>query len=235
MKAFMLFLISALRLTGGVVELLPAPNVAVFGGARQPVDVVFRNRAQTNVLLAAEFQVLQASSATAAPWSELRPWRSLALLPSQASVERAEIDFPVVREESQFIVRFASGRDVLGLVQVRVYPRNILNNVADSVGPVIISSVRQEIRQVLSDAGFKLTDSSATQTITARPQLSIHGPDFSDKEMAVGISEAVDRAKCGFGVVLILPDYDARGVTAPSYYPVPVGRGTLVTVRVPTG
>ena len=44
-------------------------------------------------------------------------------------------------------------------------------------------------------------------------------------------SEAVSRAKSGFGVVLILPDYDERRITAPSYYPVRVGQGTLVTVR----
>jgi hypothetical protein len=231
MKTMLLFLISAMPLAGGVVELFPVPPVAVFGGGRRAIDIAFRNPTQTNVLLPVEFQVLQTSSTTAAPWSEPSPWRSLTLAPRQTIVEHAEFVFPAVRGQSQFIVRFSSGRDVLGLLPVRVYPQNILGDLADSVGPVVVSSLQPELRRALGDAGFILTELVATQTHSSRHQLSIHGPEFSDNSLALVIGEAVSRAKSGSGVVLILSDYDEGRLTAPSYYPVRVGQGTLVTVR----
>jgi hypothetical protein len=234
MKALVLFLLSGMSLGGATVELLPDSTASVFGGGQRAMDVVFRNQTEMNVRLSVGLQVLQANSATAVPWSEPRPWRSLALLPRQTSIERVEIDFPVVQAESPFLIRFLSGREVLGLVSVRVYPANILSNLAGSAASTIISSVQPELRQVLVEAGFGVSEAEAPKKSGARPQLSIYGPEFSRKGPAAGISEAMSLAKPGHGVVLILPESHERRTTAPSYYPVRVNEGIVVVVREAT-
>jgi hypothetical protein len=223
-----------LQLTSAAVELLSGPPAAAFGGGLRTIEVLFHNRGETNVELPVGIQLLQASSATAAPWSPPRAWRSLVLAPSQTSVERALIEFPSVRAETQFWVRFVRGKDVLGHKPLLVFPDGLLTNLAHAVKSVMVLSEGPEMRRVLIEAGFLLNESILPAEDPSRPSLMITGPAFEPSETASGISSARSRAKAGLAVVLILPDEDPRMLAAPSFYPSSLGKGTLVTVRAGT-
>jgi hypothetical protein len=232
MKSFALLLMMInMPLTAAIIEALTVSPKAVFGGGRRALDVTFRNATESSVELGVRVQLLQTSSATAVPWSQPRPSVSLALLPRQSKIGQADIDFPSVRTASSFLVRFVSEREVLGVLGVRVYPAGILSNLTASLGPVTVSAVRPGLQRVLLESGFNLEESGLPPSGASWPRLAIHGPEFITNGTAAGVAQALSHAKSGTGVVLILPDDDERVTTAPSYYSVPVGKGTLVTVR----
>jgi len=224
----------AKSLPGAGVELVRGPPQAVFGGGLRAVEGFFRNPNDTNVQLSLEIQLLQASSATAAAWSEPRPWRTLVLAPTQTCVERPVIEFPSVPAETPFLVRFVTGRRVVGLVPVSVFPGGLLTNLGATAKSVALSSVDPELQLALVEAGFSVEDSSLSSPHSSDRPLAIYGPLFPESATASGITEAVSRAKTGGAVVLILPDQDERMLTAPSFYPVTIERGTLVLVRAGT-
>ena len=227
MKALALLLGMVSSLTGAVFELLPGPPVSVFGGGQRSVELILRNRTHTNAEMPIELQLMQASSATVAAWSKPRPWRAIALAPRQTSVERAEIELPKVREESQFLLRVVSRREVLGLLMVRVHPGEILNSLTNTLGQVVVSAVSLELQQTLREAGFTLCDRGQPTGAGVESKLTIFGPDSP----AASLAEAMSLARLGMGVVWIRPDDDEKLRTAPSYYPVKVGKGVFVTVR----
>src|SRR5262245_31341838 len=106
MKALVWFFVIALPLTGAGanVELVsPSPiasPVGLFGGGQRTLEVSLRNRTEADLHLSLDLQLLQATSATVAPWGEPRPWQQLILAPRQTVLERVPVDLPNVAEAS---------------------------------------------------------------------------------------------------------------------------------------
>jgi hypothetical protein len=231
----LLLLILAGPVPGAVVELLPGSSRAVFGGGLRSFEVFFHNRGATNFRAALQVQLLQTSSSTTASWSEPRPWRTITLAQDQTSVEQVSINFPVVRAESQFLIRFVHDRAVVGLIPVRVFPNGLLTNLVSNLPSITIAFTQPELQQILVEAGIQVdTRELTTPEVTSRSRLMIFGPGFMEGATPSVIADARSWAKAGVPVVLILPDEDPRMISAPSYYPAIIGKGILVTVRAGT-
>jgi len=227
--ALLLGMVLPLTGAGAEVDLLPGSPVAVFGGGLRAVELVLRNRAQSTLQLFFDVQLFQASSSTVAPWSNPRPWRAVPFGPGQTVLERLEMDFPKVREESPFLVRLLHGREIVGVLEVRVYPSGILTSLTNGLGPVTVNSVTSELRQVLAEAGFRLVDRGQLSESGARTRLAIYGSGFA-RDADPLWAEALSQARTGLGVIWIESADAEKSRTAPSYYPVRVGQGVFVTV-----
>lgn len=217
------------------VERLTGTPSAVWADGARELEVVVRNRTEQTQVLPITIQQLQANSATAAAWSAPVPWRTVTLAPGQASLERATVQFPLVREPVTFLVRFTQGRAVLGVVPVRVYPDRILRNLTNGTGPmiVIVEGLPAETMSVLSGAGWTLVPIGQLVPSGQSPHLAFLGP--------VCPAERVQAfAQAGLGVIWLQPDSpqmhramnaQASGPIEPSYYPVRIGKGVVVVTQ----
>ncbi len=215
------------------VEWLTGAPSAVWADGARELDVVVRNRTGQSLALPVTFQLLQANSATAAAWSSPVPWRTVALAPDQASLERAVVQFPAVRGPVTFLVRFTHGRDVLGVVPVRVYPDRILRDLTNRLGPVLVEGLPAETMSVLSAAGWTLAPVGQLVPSDRGLHLAFLGPTCPP-------ARARALAQAGLGVIWLRPgsqevqramDTQAMAPIEPSYRTVRIGKSVVVVVQ----
>src|SRR5579863_9257910 len=109
------------------LQLLPdqAPQ-SVFAGNARKVSVIWQNPGSDTVSADLHAHILQATSATTAPWNDVA-WKKLQVLPGQTVMESAQLDFPAVRARTKFLVQWVGGsNDVCGVTEILVYPTNLL-------------------------------------------------------------------------------------------------------------
>jgi hypothetical protein len=234
MKALLCLLGIALTMTGsgaGVELLSPtgAP-IGLFGGGRRSFEVSLRNRTEADIILPIEFQLLQATSATVAPWDSPRPWLLLPLAAHQTVLERVSIDLPTVAEESPFLLRLTSRREIVGVIEMRVSPGGILRPLTNTLGPVMVAAISAELRRVLTESGFNLLERDQPRPVSAALRLAIYGSENAGNTTDL-YREALAQAGTGTATIWIEPTDKKEFGTAPSYYPISVGQGVFVTVQ----
>lgn len=93
----------------GELQVVPASEpTRIFAGAARSFPVVWQNTGDTTVTTEVRMRLLQASSATTTTLGEWT-WKKLQILPGQTITERATLDFPEVKAETRFLVKWLEG------------------------------------------------------------------------------------------------------------------------------
>ena len=212
------------------LQLLPdqAPQ-RVFAGDARKIAVVWQNAGDQITYAEIRARLFQTTSATAVPLVE-KPWKSLVVLPGQIVLESVQLDFPAVRGETEFLVRWLEGTNrVLGKTEVLVYPTNLLVELKMLMGENILGvlDVNNELKPLLRQNRVNFVDLGETPLEDFQGKLAIIGPFQSKFQMRTQSIRKI--ARKGAAVVWIQPPSGL--MIRPSFYVVPEGKGTVVVIQ----
>jgi hypothetical protein len=163
------------------------------------------------------------------------PWKTLNVLPAQTIQESASFNFPAVTAESRFVIQWlAVNTNVLGVTEVQVYPRDLLNELRTLAGsqPVGVLDPLNRLKPLLKEVKVDVTDLETASTTNFSGHLAFAGPFESKAQMREGLANQLKSlAEKGTGVVWIQPPRDKSDEPKPSFYTVPAGGGGVVVVQ----
>ncbi len=207
---------------------------AVFSGSAWQVPVVLRNPGRDTVEFAGVTRLFQTSSSTAAPLSETN-WKNFRVLAGQTILESAELTFPNVRSETRFLVQWTdAARKVIGSTEVMVYPTNLLSALKPLAGeqPIGVLDPQDQFKPLLKAVGVDFEDLAERELDSFSGRLAVLGPFASTEQVSRGFTERVGKlADKGAAVVWILPPEKRNGRLKPTFYSVPIGKGTVVVAQ----
>jgi hypothetical protein len=213
------------------------PQRGFFGHARK-ITLTFHNSG--NQIFSGEIHAknFQTSSATAVLLNEF-VWKKLQMLPQQTILESAQLDFPVVKAETKFVVQWLENSNVLGTTEVLVYPTNLLNELQPLVDEKALGifDPQNQLKPLLKNLQIEFEDLENSGLTNFSGKLAIIGPFRSRSQEFDDLSEQIKAlAKKNVAVVWILPDKttheDARPAKLlPSFYSVPEKQTAVVIVQ----
>ncbi len=217
------------------LELVPDKQPqAVFAGEARNIALVWRNAGETVVDAQISAHILQTSSATTAPLSEV-PWKKLQMLSGQTVLETANFNFPGVNAQTEFLVLWlADTNQVVGKTEVLVYPTNLLHELIPMLGGEFLGVLEPNsvLKPLLKQNGVEFLDLAETPLEDFTGVLAIIGPFESKTQVRGGLAQAIKKiAKDGAAVVWIQPPSDTNQLMEPSYYVIPEGKGDVVVVQ----
>lgn len=234
MKAWpLLLLVVACPLTAAEIRVIADAPTAVFGGATRWVPVKFHNRSNQTVTEEMRIQMLQASSATAAPTGASAPWKRLTLLSRQTILEQAAVELPVVRGPTRFLLRISNPETLLGVVEVWAYPSNLLAELGTLLDgqPLLLSGVDESWKTLLTAAGVRTQGFAEVVSSERFSKLAILGPIAKSAE-DFALAHAVSLlANEGAGVIWIKSAPTPDGMTEPSYALLKARRTAVVVAQ----
>jgi hypothetical protein len=206
----------------------------VFAGDARQIRVVWHNTGDTASTFEVRARLYQMTSATAAPLAE-KFWKRIEVLPGQTVLEAAEMDFPPVNAETQFLIQWLEGTNrVCGKTEVQVYPTNLLAELKTLMGENVLGALdpNNELKPLLKRNRVDFVDLEETSLDDFHGKLAVIGPFQSKLQMREGLAQSVERiAARGTAVVWIQPPPEPRNKLKPSFYLVPVGKGSVVVVQ----
>lgn len=217
---------------GAPVELLsPAETPRVFAGASRMIAVSFRNRSDVAVETSLSILVWQASSETVMNLGGA-PWKNLKLLPGQTVTELAQIGFPDVKAETRFLIQWmAGGGNVVGNMEVFVYPTNLLAQLKTIAGsePIGLFDPGNQLKPLLQLHEIEFDDLAEAGTDKFHNKLAIFGPFEARSQMRGSLKDDIRTlAKRGVAVVWLQPPPDKHAPLNPSFFVVREGAGVVV-------
>jgi len=207
----------------------------VFAGEARQVSVVWRNAGDQMFAGEIRTRMLQTSSATVVTIGEA-PWKRLQVLPGQTVLESAWLDFPLVKEETRFVVQWLDNTHlVMGKTEVLVYPTNLLAELKPLAGgdrALGVFDPGNELKPLLKAARVQFEDLEDSGIGSFGGRLAIIGPFASRQHMAGDLADRIKKlARHGTAVVWILPPADARARLMPTFYIVPAGTNVIVVAQ----
>jgi hypothetical protein len=206
----------------------------VFAGMAQNISVTFSNPGDENFKANIRIRVFQTSSSTSVPLGDWY-WKEFEVLPRQAVLESASLDFPAVNAETRFLVQWMADKNhIIGNTEVLVYPTNLLGELkvmfgGDEMGVLDPNNV---LKPIFAQDGLKFLNLEAIALEDFSGKLAIIGPFESKTQWREGFPQAVKRiASKGAAVVWIQPPSNPEDEIKPSFYVVPEGRGAVVIVQ----
>jgi len=221
------------------LELLPDQEPpGVFGGDARTITLTWHNRGQKPFGQELSTSLYQTSSATAVPLGTA-PWKNLEILPGQTVIESATLDFPAVKAETRFVVKwFENTNQVLGTTEVLVYPTDLLKELRPLAGakPLGVFDPHNQLKPLLKAASVEFSDLEGTGVENYPGKLVIAGPFQSETQMRHSLGTQFQAlAKKGAAVVWIQPPPKRKERCdegpEPSFYAVPEGKGAVVVVQ----
>jgi len=210
------------------------PPQRVFAGEARKIRVLWQNPGGARAASTLRARLLQASSATVMPISEI-PWRRLEVLPGQTVAESVTLDFPPVKAETRFLVQWGEGADrILGVTEVLAYPTNLVKALTPLAGdgPLGVFDPLDQLRPLLKVAGVDFADLESANLKSFGGNLAIIGPFSAKTQMRDRLaSDIKGLARKGAAVVWIQPPPGPREELVPSFYMVPEGKGTVLVVQ----
>jgi len=181
---------------------------AVFGGGARQVTVVFRNRSDRDAEADIRIRILQASSGTVAPISQV-PWKRLRILGGQTVLESATVTIPTVRAETRFVCQWieASGR-VLGKTDLFVFPDGLLKGLKPLLadGPIGVWEPEDRLIGLLKGAAIEVLDLQNSSLEDFRGRLAIIGPFSAQAQTPPELAGRLKKlAQKGVSIVWLLP------------------------------
>ena len=150
------------------------------------------------------------------------------MLSEQTVLENAELDFPDVNAQTEFLVLWlADTNQVVGKTEVLVYPTNLLHELIPLLGGEILGVLDPNgvLKPLLKQNGVDYLDLAETP-------LAIIGPFESKTQVRGGLAQTIKKiAINGAAVVWIQPPTVTNQPMEPSYYVVPEGKGDVVIVQ----
>ena len=217
------------------LQLLPDKELpCIFAGQARPITVVWRNVSDKTVDAEIRARLYQTTSATAASLAEW-PWKEIEILPGQTVIESAQVDFPDVRAGTAFLIQWLEGTNrVIGKTEVLVYPANLLKELKPLLGedtPGVLDP-NNELKPLLKSSRVKFLDLAETPLEGFQGKLAIIGPFQSKNQMREGLAQSIQRiARKGTAVVWIQPPPEPKDKIEPTFYVVPIGKGSVVVVQ----
>lgn len=206
----------------------------VFFARAKDIAVVVHNAGSSKFEGKIIMRMLQTSSATAVEIDETA-WKNLQMLPGQTIVESAQLDFPAVKAETQFLVKWvADSNHVIGTTEVWVYPTNLLAELKSLMSGEMLGALdpQNQLKPVLKQNGVEFLDLGEMTLEDFSGKLAIIGPFQSKDQMRAGLAQAIRQiARKGVAVVWIQPPTDPKAEIKPSSYIVPEGKGAVVVVQ----
>ncbi|MEN9572691.1 MAG: hypothetical protein RL514_546 [Verrucomicrobiota bacterium] len=219
-----------LALDASALEVLrPSEPQHVFADGARAVEVRFHNATAETARVEVRLQLLQLTSATAAPVGGVRAWKTLTVLPGQTVVESAPVAFPSVRVATRFAARWlGAGGNVLGVTEVWAHPDDCFEQLKNLLGeqPIGVQEHDGGLRATLTARGLTVVAlNSAVSWEEFRGRLAFR---VSDRDSAQDESAFLTAAKAGLAVVWL----QTTPTTSPPAAPVAErerhGRGSLV-------
>jgi hypothetical protein len=208
----------------------------VFCGQSRNITSVWRNPGETIVGAEIRARIFQTSSATMVQLGET-PWKKLRVLPQQTVLESAQLDFPVVKAETKFLVQWLeNSNNVIGKTEVLVYPTNLLDElkllVEEGEKYLGVLDPQKQLKPALTSSAVKFVDLEETALDDFPGKLAVVGPCSSDDPEWNGLANRISKlARNGTPVVWIQSPPKKRDNIQPSFYIVPQGRAVVVVVQ----
>ena len=206
----------------------------VFADGAVKIDTVWRNDATNPARVEMRLRLHQTPSATAALVTE-RPWKSLQVLPGQTVIESTMLDIPAVKAETRFVVQWLENTNrVLGTTELLAYPSDLMRQLRPLAGDggVGVFDPQNQIKPLLLATDVESTDLADTGFADFRGKLAILGPFRSKAGMPEDLrSQTKALAQRGVAVVWIQPPPQPHERMKPSFYSVPIGKGTVVVAQ----
>lgn len=217
----------------GELQVVPTSEpLRVFAGTMRPLTVVWQNPGDVANSAEVRMRLLQTTSATTTTLGEW-PWKKLQVLSGQTITERATLDFPVVKAETRFLIKWLEDSNrVFGTTEVLVYPTNLLAELKSLAGAgqaVGVFDPGNVLKPLLKFTGVKFEDLEASGISTFCGTLAIIGPFASRQQMAGDLTERIEKlARKGAGVVWLYPSPGPRDKLQASIQTVLIGAGAVV-------
>lgn len=206
----------------------------VFAGEARQIATVWHNAGDPIFDGEIRARILQTSSATVVQVGEA-PWKKLQVLPQQTVLESARLDFPAVKAETKFLVRWlANTNRLLGKTEVLVYPTNLLAELKPLAGGEALGvfDPQNRLKPLLKNLNLDFTDLENTDLKNFSGRLAIIGPFQSQARMREGLANQIKSlAKRGVAVVWLQPPPEKRDQLAPSFYSVSESTNAVVVVQ----
>ena len=219
-----------LALDASALEVIRSPEPQqVFADGVRAVAVRFHNPAAETARTEVRLQLLQLTSATAAPVGDGRAWKTLTVLSGQTVVESVPVAFPPVRVATRFAARWLdAGGKALGVTEVWAHPDDCFEQLKTRVGrqPIGVQEDGGGLRATLTARGLTVVElHSAASWEAFRGRLAFC---VADRDGAPDESAFLTAVKVGLAVVWL----QTTPATSPPAAPVAererCGRGSLV-------
>ena len=206
----------------------------VFSGDARTIAIRVRNEGNAPAAADLRSQLYQASATTAAPLGDT-PWKRLQILPGQTIVESATLNFPDVKAETRFLVRWLAGTNrVPGTTQVLVYPTNPLAELTSLAAQEALGvfDPGDQLKPLLRRATVAFTDLEDAGVATFRGKLAILGPFSKKMDVPPDLARRVEEmAGKGVAAVWLQPPPGPRDKLQPSFYTMPWGTNAVVVAQ----
>jgi hypothetical protein len=217
------------------LQLLPDTQPQrVFAGVARMIAVSWHNAGDGMVDSEIHARIFQTSSATAVQFGEA-PWKKLTVLPQQTVLESAQLDFPAVKAETQFLIQWLNGSNhVLGKTEVLVYPTNLLAELKPLAADQALGvfDPQNQLKPLLKNLKLEFTDLENLDLENFSGRLAIIGPFQSKAQMRDELAKQIQAlAKKGAAMVWLQPPPEKRSRLQPSFYSVLVNTNAVMVVQ----
>ena len=206
----------------------------VFAGGTRPIDLVWHNGGDQTFTGEIRARLLQTTSATAVLLGD-KSWKKLQVLPGQTILESAALDFPMVKAETKFQIRWLDDTNhVLGKTEVLVYPTNLLAELKPLAGEeaVGVFDPQNQLKPLLKGLKLRFTDLENLGLKNFSGRLAVIGPFQSRAQMRDGLARQIKiLAKKGTAIVWLQPPPEKRERLLPSFYTVMEHTNAVVVVQ----
>jgi hypothetical protein len=205
----------------------------IFFGDAKTISVTFHNPGDQSFAEEIRARLLQTSSATAVQWGEV-PWKKLQVLPGQTVLESAQLDFPAVKAETKFLVRWLENSNIIGTTEVLVYPTNLLAELKPLSGeePLGVFDPQNQLKPLLKNLQVDFVNLENLDLENFSGSLAIIGPFVSKAQMREGLADQIKAlAKKGAAIVWLQPAPAREEKLQPSFYSVTVNTNAVVVVQ----
>jgi hypothetical protein len=212
----------------------------VFSGSEESINLCWRNVGSSMDETEIRFRIMQLTSATAVRVGEA-PWKKLKSLSGQTILEKANLEFPVVKAETHFLVQWVDGSsNVLGTTEVIAYPTNLLSELGVLVnhadGALGVYDPENQLKSSLKNLNVAFVDLENTILENFHGKLAVIGP-FDSGTPDRSILTAQIKALSGNGVAVVwvrsAESNSPHGeeVPQPSFYLVAAKQAATVVVQ----
>ena len=249
MKRFAAYYLSAwfcggcLAAAGAGLQFLPGTEPRVFGASAQDIPLIVSNADKVRFDGRVHAQIFQASSATALSLGEI-PWKRLQVLPRQTVLESAQLDFPAVKAETRFFIRWLDDSNrVLAITSALVYPANLFQALRSQLCETNFGVLDpgNRLKPLLRAGGISFKDLGEMKLDDFSGKLAIIGPFASEAQVPEGLAGRIRTiAKKNVAVVWIQPPESPlasrplgweREKIQPSFYCVQKSQTAVVIVK----
>jgi hypothetical protein len=220
--------------TYGQLELITNKEAqCVFAGDARNISVTFRNPGGKDFAGEIRTRIFQTSSSTAVFISE-NSWRLIQVPAGETVLGSAPLDFPAVKAETKFLVRWLENSNVIGTAEILVYPTNLLAELKPLAGDEALGvfDPQNQLKPLLKHFKIDFVNLENSNFENFSGKLAVIGSFQSKAQMRDGLANQIKiLAKSGVAIVWIQPPRAHDEKLQPSFYSVSENTNAVVVVQ----